>query len=126
MVRRDHPFFPHHTLEQVLQVLILLALVFGMTLWKPAGLEEKADPINTPEHVKPEWYFLAEYQALKVVPRTAGIVGMGIVAAFIVVFPFFLDRDKKKRRPTQRPVFFFGGGIFVVLYIAFTIWGYYS
>jgi ubiquinol-cytochrome c reductase cytochrome b subunit len=125
MVRRDHPFFPHHTLEQVLQVLILLALVFGMTLWKPAGLEEKADPITTPEHVKPEWYFLAEYQVLKIVPQTAGIVGMGLVAAFIVVFPFFLDR-KKEKRPLQRPLFFFGGGVFVFVYVIFTIWGHYS
>ena len=126
MARRDHPFFPHHVVEQVIQLFLLLAVLFALTLWRPAGLEDKADPLTTPEHVKPEWYFLAEYQFLKVVPRTAGIVGMALVAFLIVAFPFFLDRKKEKFRPLQRPWVFFGGIIFVILYVFFTIWGDYS
>lgn len=126
MARKDHPFFPHHALEQALQFFILVAVLLGLTLWRPAGMEDKADPLNTPEHVKPEWYFLAEYQMLKVVPRTVGIVGMGLVAALILLFPFLLDRDKAKYRPLQRPLFFFSGIIFVFVYVIFTVWGRYS
>jgi ubiquinol-cytochrome c reductase cytochrome b subunit len=126
MARRDHPFFPHHALEQAMQFFMLIAVLLALTLWRPAGLEGKADPLTTPEHVKPEWYFLAEYQMLKVVPRTLGIVGMGLAAAFLIFFPFFLDRDEKKFKPLQRPLFFFGGIVFVVLYAIFTVWGRYS
>ncbi|UCH78781.1 MAG: hypothetical protein JSU81_02195 [Candidatus Coatesbacteria bacterium] len=126
MARKDHPFFPHHVLEQVLQLFLLLAVLFALTLWRPAGLESKADPLTTPEHVKPEWYFLAEYQVLKVVPRTVGIVGMSLAAALIFVFPFLLDRDKSRYRPLQRPAFYFGGILFVILYGIFTIWGHFS
>lgn len=126
MARRDHPFFPHHVVEQFLQLFLLLAVLFALTLWRPAGLEDKADPLTTPEHVKPEWYFLAEYQSLKLVPRTVGIIGMGVVAFLIVAFPFIFDRKKEKFRPLQRPWYFFGGIIFVVVYVILTIWGHYS
>jgi ubiquinol-cytochrome c reductase cytochrome b subunit len=126
MARKDHPFYPHHVLEQVLQFFLLLAVLFALTLWRPAGLEDKADPISTPEHVKPEWYFLAEYQFLKTVPRNVGIVGMILVAALILAFPFLFDRKQEKFRPLQRPWFFFGGITFVILYVFFTAWGHYS
>ncbi len=126
MARRDHPFYPHHVLEQVLQFFLLLAVLFALTLWRPAGLEDKADPLTTPEHVKPEWYFLAEYQSLKLLPRSVGILGMIVAAALIVVFPFLFDRKREKFRPLQRAGFFFGGIVFVVLYVILTVWGRYS
>jgi ubiquinol-cytochrome c reductase cytochrome b subunit len=126
MARRDHPFFPHHVIEQVIQLFLLLTVLFALTLWRPAGLEDKADPLTTPEHVKPEWYFLAEYQSLKLVPRSVGIIGMGLVAALVLIFPFIFDRKKEKFRPLQRPLFFFGGIVFVAVYVVLTIWGHYS
>lgn len=126
MARKDHPFFPHHVLEQVIQFLLLVVILLGLAGLAPAGLEDKADPLNTPEHVKPEWYFLAQYQLLKVVPRAVGIVGMMLAALFIVIFPLVVDRDPAKRRPLARPLFFFGGVVFVVLYVVFTIWGKFS
>ncbi len=126
MARPDHPFFPHHVVEQVLQLLLILAVLFTLAMLFPAGLEEKADPLNTPPHVKPEWYFLAQYQLLKVVPRTVGIIGMGVAVGLIIVFPFLFDRNKERRRPLLRPIFFFGGLAFIVAYIVFTIWGKYS
>ena len=49
----------------MLAILVVLASVF------PAGLEDKADPLTTPAHIKPEWYFLSVYQLLKLVPRLA-------------------------------------------------------
>ena len=47
----------------LLAILVVLASVF------PAGLEEEANPLETPAHIKPEWYFLAVYELLKHVPR---------------------------------------------------------
>ncbi|UCE26533.1 MAG: cytochrome b subunit of the bc complex [Candidatus Coatesbacteria bacterium] len=123
MKRKDHPFWPHHVIEQVIQAFLVIAVILTLALVFPAGIGEKADPVTTPEHVKPEWYFLAVYQLLKFVPRLAGIVGMILVFAALPFFPFFFDRDPEKRRPFKRPVFFFVGIALIIWFVAFTIWG---
>jgi quinol-cytochrome oxidoreductase complex cytochrome b subunit len=124
--RKDHPFWPHHVIEQAIQAVLIIAVILTMALLLPAGIEEKADPVTTPEHVKPEWYFLAMYQSLKLIPRVVGIVGMVLAVAALPFLPFFLDRDPEKRRPLKRPIFFFAGIILLIWFIAFTVWGKYS
>lgn len=61
-------FYPHEMTNMMQVVLICLAVLFFISIFSP-GLfiprEEPADPANTPEHIKPEWYFIASYQALK-------------------------------------------------------------
>ena len=55
------PFFPDHVLTEFRVVLGILALVvlIGLAgMLKPVGIGDPADPLNTPTHVKPEWYFL--------------------------------------------------------------------
>jgi quinol-cytochrome oxidoreductase complex cytochrome b subunit len=126
MARKDHPFYPHHVIEQVIQLFLLVTVLFAVTLWLPAGLEEKADPVNTPAHVKPEWYFLAVYQLLKLVPRTLGILGSGLFVVFLLALPYVLDRDPQRRRPRQRTLMVFGGVAVIVWFIAFTVWGHFS
>ena len=55
--------------------IVFVALIFGVLgLLLPVGIGEPADPLNTPAHVKPEWYFLALYQLLKYIPKVAGVV----------------------------------------------------
>ena len=81
MKRKDHPFWPHHVIEQAIQAVLIIAVILTMALLLPTGIEEKADPVTTPEHVKPEWYFLAMYQSLKLIPRVIGIVGMVLAVA---------------------------------------------
>jgi len=71
------PFYPDHlgTEIRVVWVLVGLAVVIGLiTFFNPVGLEEPADPMVTPDHVKPEWYFLALYQLLKFIPKTVGVM----------------------------------------------------
>ena len=57
--------------------IVILALVVGtLGMLFPVGLGAPADPLDTPLHVKPEWYFLALYQLLKYVPSSIlGIEG---------------------------------------------------
>ena len=55
------PFYPDHvsTEAKVVVGVSALALIIGLIgLFYPVGLGEPADPMNTPAHVKPEWYFL--------------------------------------------------------------------
>src|SRR3990172_5102579 len=96
------PFFPNHFITELYVVIgiVVLAVVIGaLGMLFPVGLQAPADPLNTPLHVKPEWYFLALYQLLKYVPPTIlGINGpmfavMAIVLALLAVtFLPFIDK----------------------------------
>jgi cytochrome b6-f complex subunit 4 len=68
------PFFPDYVLDEMIAWYIALALLIVVASLFPAGLEEQADPLSTPAHIKPEWYFLFLYQALKWVPRIVGVL----------------------------------------------------
>lgn len=115
------PFFPDYILDEVIAWYIALALLVALASLFPAGLEEQANPLNTPAHIKPEWYFLFFYQFLKIVPRTLGVVlsGVGILLLFFIPF---LDRGPSRRYGARR--LFIGIGILmIIVVIALTIWG---
>ncbi|MBI3751827.1 MAG: cytochrome bc complex cytochrome b subunit [Chloroflexi bacterium] len=115
------PFFPHYVLDEVIAwAAVLAVLVVLASVW-PAGLEDKADPLVTPAHIKPEWYFLGVYQLLKVVPRTIGVVGPILAVGVLLVLPF-LDRNPavaKRKRPIALGLAF----LTIAGLVALTIWG---
>ncbi len=125
------PFFPNHFMTEFYVVIgiVVLAIVIGAVgMLSPVGLGAPADPLNTPLHVKPEWYFLALYQLLKYVPPSIlGINGpmfavVGIILALLVVtiWPFLDKKADSKKAMRVRAI---GVAAFVVLAIALTIWG---
>lgn len=129
------PFFPNDVIDKGIITSIVLGLFFAIAFFYP-GLflppEMPANSINTPPAVKPEWYFLAAYQTLKLFPTkwfgdAAELLGMGVQMIAITglfLLPF-LDRSPEKiwrRRPTFRMAVY--GGIFI--FVGLTIWGHYS
>ena len=65
------PFYPDHVRTEfyvVLGILVVVIITGILGMLFPLGLQAPADPLDTPLHVKPEWYFLALYQILKYVP----------------------------------------------------------
>ena len=106
---RTRRFFPDFVLEDLAVTLGLLS-VFGAVLfflphlYFPPEAFEKADPFVTPAHVKPEWYFLASYQVLRLIPnKTLGILVQMFAVIGIVLLPF-LDRSPR-RHILRRPFF---------------------
>jgi cytochrome b6-f complex subunit 4 len=84
------PFFPDHfrtELYVVIGIVALAVVIGGLGMLSPVGLQDPADPLNTPMHVKPEWYFLALYQLLKYVPPTV----LGINGPMFAVVSIILD-----------------------------------
>ena len=125
------PFFPNHFMTEFYVVLgiVLLAIGIGaLGILFPIGLQPPADPLNTPLHVKPEWYFLGLYQLLKYVPPTVlGINGpmfavVAIILALLVVtiWPFLDKKADSKKAMRIRAI---GVAVFAVLAIALTLWG---
>jgi quinol-cytochrome oxidoreductase complex cytochrome b subunit len=90
----------------------------------PAGLEDPADPLRTPEHSKPEWYFLFLYQALKYVPRIVGISLPILGVVLLLALPLF-DRNPYAS-PRRRPIAILVGVVAIIAIVALTIWGWLS
>jgi quinol-cytochrome oxidoreductase complex cytochrome b subunit len=86
------PFFPDYVLDEVIAWYFILAILVVLASMFPAGLEAKANPLETPAHTKPEWYFLGVYEFLKLVPRTLGILLPMVGLLLLTVWPF-LERS---------------------------------
>ena len=125
------PFFPDHFMTEFYVVIgiVVLAIVIGTVgMLSPVGLQAPADPLNTPLHVKPEWYFLALYQLLKYVPPTIlsingpmfAVVGILLAVVVVAIWPFLDKKADSKKAMRARAI---GVAVFAVLVIIMTIWG---
>ncbi|MDD5466691.1 MAG: hypothetical protein PHS96_02680 [Anaerolineales bacterium] len=118
------PFYPDHltTEFKVVVGLVVIAFAIGIAgLISPVGIGDPADPMNTPAHVKPEWYFVALYQLLKFVPKTLGVMIPVVGVIFLALWPFFDSKPETTKKPTR--VRFIVAVIGVIVIIAMTIWG---
>ena len=124
------PFYPNYIILEVIVSFIVLAALIVLTTVLPAGLEEKADPFSTPQHIKPEWYFLWIYQFVKLPSvvlgsgLAAGLAGIFIPAIgilLLILLPF-LDR-KPQRHPRDRKLAMAIMALVLVILAALSIWG---
>lgn len=102
------PFHPYYTVKDIMGVSVFLIL-FSMVLFfapemggfflEPPNFVP-ADPLTTPEHIAPVWYFTPYYAILRAVPSIAGSAFPGVLAmgAAIVVFFFLPWLDKSPVR----------------------------
>jgi quinol-cytochrome oxidoreductase complex cytochrome b subunit len=126
------PFYPDHVRTEffvVLGVLVIVVIIAIGGLIKPVGIGEPADPLNTPTHVKPEWYFLSLYQVLKKIPpmvlgiegKTLGVVIPILLVGAVILWPF-LDTKPDISRKIYRIRMAVVAAVVLVI-IALTIWG---
>lgn len=124
---RYRRFFPDFVLEDLAVALGFLSifsalLFFAPHLYLPPEAFEKADPFVTPPHVKPEWYFLASYQTLRLIPnKTVGMIVQGVAVVALLLLPF-LDRGES-RHILRRPVFLAGVCLVVGTLVLLTVLG---
>nr|ATN41914.1 cytochrome b [Macaca fascicularis]ATN41927.1 cytochrome b [Macaca fascicularis] len=79
-------FHPYYTIKDILGLILLLFTLATLTLLSPNLLNDPdnytpADPLNTPPHIKPEWYFLFAYTILRSIPNKLG----GVLALFLSI-----------------------------------------
>ncbi len=98
------PFHPYYTVKDIMGVAGFLIVFCYVLFFMPEGggyfLEkpnfEAANPMKTPEHIAPVWYFTPFYAILRAVPdKLGGVVMMGLSIAVLFVLPW-LDRCKVK------------------------------
>ena len=124
------PFLPNYALQDMTSICVYLAIFLTVVFYAPNLLFTPdafipADAFKTPAHIKPEWYFLANYQTLKVLPsELLGITVQIAAMTFLALLPF-IDRSPE-RNPLKRPVFLvcaIGG---FLLWVGLTVWGHLS
>ncbi|MBT5435465.1 MAG: cytochrome b N-terminal domain-containing protein [Alphaproteobacteria bacterium] len=109
------PFHPYYTIKDAVGVGVFLILLSIFLFYAPNYMGHPdnyipADPLKTPAHIVPEWYFLPFYAILRAVPdiwfipaKLAGVIGMGLSIGILFLLPW-LDTSRI-RSATFRPVF---------------------
>jgi quinol-cytochrome oxidoreductase complex cytochrome b subunit len=88
MVKKEKRIYPDYIFSQLMLVFFFFGVLTTLAILLPMGLGDAADPLSTPEVIKPEWYFLAAFQLIRYFPESlgAGLVLIGLILLF--VFPF--------------------------------------
>ena len=99
------PFYPTHITTEAwvtvgMMVIVLAVAILGA--FNPIGLEEPADPMNTPLHVKAHWYFVFLQEMLKYVPKNIGVVIPVLAIIALALWPFFDQRADSHRARRNR------------------------
>nr|QYX87510.1 cytochrome b [Microspingus lateralis] len=102
------PFHPYYTIKDILGFMLMLALLVSLALFAPNLLGDPenftpANPLVTPPHIKPEWYFLFAYAILRSIPNKLGGV-LALAASILVLFLMPLLHTSKVRSMTFRPL----------------------
>nr|AAX09408.1 cytochrome b [Loxodonta africana] len=102
------PFHPYYTIKDFLGLLILILLLLLLALLSSDMLGDPdnympADPLNTPLHIKPEWYFLFAYAILRSVPNKLGGV-LALLLSILILGLMPLLHTSKHRSMMLRPL----------------------
>nr|Q950C6.1 RecName: Full=Cytochrome b; AltName: Full=Complex III subunit 3; AltName: Full=Complex III subunit III; AltName: Full=Cytochrome b-c1 complex subunit 3; AltName: Full=Ubiquinol-cytochrome-c reductase complex cytochrome b subunit [Cyanocitta stelleri]AAK50156.1 cytochrome b [Cyanocitta stelleri] len=102
------PFHPYYSIKDLLGFALMLIPFISLALFSPNLLGDPenftpANPLATPPHIKPEWYFLFAYAILRSIPNKLGGV-LALAASVLVLFLIPLLHVSKQRSMTFRPL----------------------
>lgn len=129
------PFHPYYTVKDILGVAVFLIVFSSIVFFAPEMggyfLErpnfDPADPLKTPAHIAPVWYFTPFYAILRAIPsffgtQVWGVLGMGAAVVLIAFLPW-LDKSPVKSVRYRGPRFKFMLVLFVISFIGLGILG---
>nr|UQT68029.1 cytochrome b [Mesoplodon grayi]UQT68159.1 cytochrome b [Mesoplodon grayi] len=95
------PFHPYYTIKDILGALLLILALLMLTLFAPDLLGDPdnytpANPLSTPTHIKPEWYFLFAYAILRSIPNKLGGVLALLLSILVLLFIPLLHTSKQR------------------------------
>nr|AYQ19092.1 cytochrome b [Amarygmini sp. ACP-2013] len=98
------PFHPYFSFKDILGFIIMMIILVTLSLMNPYMLGDPdnftpANPLVTPVHIQPEWYFLFAYAILRSIPnKLGGVIALAMSIAILYILPF---TNKKKFTSTQ-------------------------
>jgi quinol-cytochrome oxidoreductase complex cytochrome b subunit len=117
---RHFNFFPDHMLTELIIGLVLMIVLCALATVLPATMGPKADPLTTPEVIKPEWFFYVSFRWLKLFSLSFAVISSGFIVAAMFVWPWI---DKVLRRLTGiEEISVYIGIVATALLIGLTVW----
>ena len=89
------PFHPYFTIKDLLGFIVILIILILLTLLAPNLLGDPenfnpANPLVTPVHIQPEWYFLFAYAILRSIPnKLGGVIALLLSILILAILPFW-------------------------------------
>nr|ALO76102.1 cytochrome b [Amphiops globus] len=92
------PFHPYFSIKDLVGFLIMTMILISLTLINPYMLGDPdnftpANPLVTPVHIQPEWYFLFAYAILRSIPnKLGGVIALVMSIAILFILPLCLNK----------------------------------
>jgi quinol-cytochrome oxidoreductase complex cytochrome b subunit len=120
----DLPFYPYFAAKDVFAFFCFMLFFATFVFYFPNVLNHPdnyipADPLQTPAHVVPEWYFLPYYAILRSIPHKVGGI-LAMVGAILVLFLLPFIDSSYIRNTTYRPIFKICFWLFIADFIILT------
>nr|ATE90524.1 cytochrome b [Smutsia temminckii]ATE90537.1 cytochrome b [Smutsia temminckii]ATE90550.1 cytochrome b [Smutsia temminckii] len=102
------PFHPYYTIKDILGLFIMSMALMTLVLFFPDLLGDPdnytpANPLSTPPHIKPEWYFLFAYAILRSIPnKLGGVLALAMSILILAIIPSL--QMSKQRTMMFRPL----------------------
>nr|AAL18732.1 cytochrome b [Thamnophis godmani] len=102
------PFHPYHSHKDMLLLTLMLSTLLIILSFTPDMFNDpenfsKANPLVTPQHIKPEWYFLFAYGILRSIPnKLGGTIALVLSVTILFTMPFI--HTSHLRSMTFRPM----------------------
>ncbi|MFW2372294.1 MAG: cytochrome b [Gammaproteobacteria bacterium] len=119
------PFHPYYSVKDILGVIVFLIFFSVVLFFLPEGggylLEHAnfvpADPLKTPEHIAPVWYFTPFYAILRAVPdKLLGVIAMGAAIVVLFLLPW-IDQCKVKSIRYRSVIYKLNLAAFVIAFL---------
>nr|YP_010999318.1 cytochrome b [Cricotopus bicinctus]WPM93164.1 cytochrome b [Cricotopus bicinctus] len=88
------PFHPYFSFKDIFGFVVMIMFLFLLTILAPYKLGDPdnfipANPLVTPPHIQPEWYFLFAYAILRSIPnKLGGVIALVLSIAILFILPF--------------------------------------
>nr|YP_010309676.1 cytochrome b [Actenodia billbergi]UMR54793.1 cytochrome b [Actenodia billbergi] len=88
------PFHPFFSFKDIMGFIVMMTLLIMLSLMNPYLLGDPdnftpANPLVTPVHIQPEWYFLFAYAILRSIPnKLGGVIALVMSIAILLIMPF--------------------------------------
>lgn len=117
---RHFSFFPDHLMSELIIGLVLTIVLTTLACIVPATLGAKADPLTTPEVIKPEWFFYVAFRWLKLFSGTVAVLSTGLIVFVMFAWPFIDSWLRRRTRFAEASVWI--GICGALLIIGLTVW----
>ena len=112
--------FPDHVYTELTIGLVLMILLSALATILPATLGPPADPLTTPDAIKPEWFFYVAFRWLKLFAGTTAVLSLGLIVFVMFGWPFVDAWIRRRTRWVDASMWIGIAAVFTL--VGMTVW----